>query len=68
MSAGYAHNDLTIIGTDPGVCAGLQRRHPHAVRGHGASTARIPGATVVDVTDTAMLEDILPQLVSRARA
>lgn len=65
MSAGYAHNDITIIGTDPGVCAGYNGG-THMPFEDMAMYRALPGATVVDVTDTAMLENIFPQLVSRA--
>ena len=64
MSAGYAHNDITIIGTDPGVCAAYNGG-THMPFEDMAMYRALPGATVVDVTDTAQLESIFPQLVKR---
>lgn len=62
MSAGYAHNDITILGTDPGVCAGYNGG-THMPFEDVAMYRALPGATVIDATDTAMLEDLLPKLV-----
>ena len=62
MSAGYAHNDITMIGSDPGVCA-TYNGGTHMPFEDMALYRSIPGATVVDVTDAAMLENILPKLV-----
>ncbi len=64
MSAGYAHNDITIIGTDPGVCAAYNGG-THMPFEDMAMYRALPGATVVDVTDTAQLENIFRQLVKR---
>ena len=64
MSAGYAHNDITIIGTDPGVCAAYNGG-THMPFEDMAMYRALPGATVVDVTDTAQLENIFPQLAKR---
>lgn len=64
LSAGYAKNDLTMIGTDPGVCAAYNGG-THMPFEDMALYRAIPGATVIDVTDTAMLEDILPKVVAR---
>lgn len=64
MSAGYAHNDITIIGTDPGVCAAYNGG-THMPFEDMSMYRALPGATVVDVTDTAQLENIFPQLVKR---
>ena len=64
MSAGYAHNDITIIGTDPGVCAAYNGG-THMPFEDMALYRALPGATVVDVADTAQLENIFPQLVKR---
>ncbi len=62
MSAGYAHNDITVIGTDPGVCAGYNGG-THMPFEDMALYRALPGATVVDVADTAQLESVFPQLV-----
>lgn len=64
MSCGYAHNDITMIGTDPGVTAGFNGG-THMPFEDMAIYRALPGATVIDVTDCAMLEDILPKLVER---
>ena len=62
MSCGYAHNDITMIGTDPGVTAGYNGG-THMPFEDVAMYRALPGATVIDATDTAMMEDILPKLV-----
>ena len=49
MSAGYAHNDITIIGTDPGVCAAYNGG-THMPFEDMAMYRALPGATVVDET------------------
>lgn len=64
MSCGYAHNDITMIGTDPGITAAYNGG-THMPFEDVAMYRALPGATVVDVTDCAMLEDILPKLVDR---
>lgn len=64
LSAGYAHNDVTVIGTDPGVCAAFNGG-THMPFEDVALYRAIPGATIIDVTDSTMLEDILPKLVER---
>ncbi|MCQ2437164.1 MAG: transketolase family protein [Clostridia bacterium] len=64
LSAGYAHNDITMIGSDPGVTAGFNGG-THMPFEDVALYRAIPGATVVDVADSAQLENILPKLVMR---
>lgn len=64
LSGGYAGNDITMIGTDPGVTAAFNGG-THMPFEDMALYRAIPGATVVDVTDSAMLLDILPKLVER---
>ena len=64
LSAGYAHNDITVIGTDPGVCAAFNGG-THMPFEDVALYRAVPGATIIDVTDSAMLVDILPKLVER---
>ena len=61
MSAAYAQNAITVIGSDPGVTAAFNGG-THMPFEDMALYRAIPGATVVDVTDTAMLEDVLPKL------
>ncbi len=63
LSAGYARNDITVIGTDPGVCAAFNGG-THMPFEDVALYRAIPTATVFDITDTVMFEDILCQAVN----
>ncbi len=63
LSGGYAGNDITVIGSDPGVTAAFNGG-THMPFEDVALYRAIPGATVIDVTDTAMLSDILPKVVN----
>lgn len=60
LSAGYAKNDITILGTDPGVCATFNGG-THMPFEDMALYRALPGATVIDITDTVMLETVLRQ-------
>lgn len=64
LSAGYARNDVTIIGSDPGVCAAFNGG-THMPFEDMALYRAIPMATVIDITDSVMLESVLPQCVNR---
>jgi transketolase len=64
LSAGYAKNDITILGTDPGVCATFNGG-THMPFEDMALYRALPGATVIDITDTVMLETVLRQCPSR---
>ena len=64
LSAGYGDNPITMIGSDPGVCAAFNGG-THMPFEDMALYRAIPGATVMDVTDAAMLEDVLKQSVNR---
>ncbi len=64
LSAGYAKNDITIIGTDPGVCASFNGG-THMPFEDMALYRALPGATVLDITDTVMLETVLRQCQER---
>lgn len=64
MSAGYAGNDITVIGSDPGITAGYNGG-THMPFEDMAMYRALPGATVVDVADSAQLEGIFEQLVNR---
>lgn len=64
LSAGYAKNDITVIGTDPGVCASFNGG-THMPFEDVALYRTIPTATIVDITDTVMFENLLPQLIER---
>lgn len=60
LSGGYAHNDMTIIGTDPGVCAQLNGG-THMPFEDMALYRSLPGSHVIDIADTAQLADVLGQ-------
>lgn len=64
LSGGYAKNDITIIGTDPGVTATMNGG-THMPFEDVALYRALPGATVIDVTDPAMLISVLSQCVDR---
>lgn len=63
LSAGYAGNAITVIGTDPGVCAAFNGG-THMPFEDVALYRAIPGATVMEITDPAMFEAVLPQAVN----
>ncbi len=65
LSAGYAKNDITVIGSDPGVCASFNGG-THMPFEDMALYRAIPGSTVIDIADTAMLASVLRQLPDRA--
>lgn len=60
LSAGYAHNDITVIGTDPGVCASFNGG-THMPFEDIALYRTIPTATILDITDANMLISVLRQ-------
>ncbi len=60
LSGGYAGNSVTVIGTDPGVCAAFNGG-THMPFEDMALYRALPGAYVFDMTDAAMLKDILAQ-------
>ena len=60
LSAGYAKNDITVIGTDPGVCATFNGG-THMPFEDVALYRTIPTATIVDITDVPMLVSVLRQ-------
>ena len=64
MSAGYAHNDITMIGTDPGVTAAMNGG-THMPFEDVALYRALPGSTIVDMADTAQAADVFPKLVKR---
>lgn len=63
LSAGYAKNDITIIGTDPGVTA-MYNGGTHMPFEDIALYRTIPTATIIDMTDEVMLKALLPQCVN----
>ena len=64
LSGGYAKNDITIIGTDPGVTATLNGG-THMPFEDVALYRALPGSTVIDVTDPTLLISVLRQCVNR---
>lgn len=64
LSAGYAGNPVTVLGTDPGVCASFNGG-THMPFEDMALYRAVPGATVLDVSDPAMLDSVLRQAVNR---
>ena len=55
LSAGYALNDITVIGTDPGITAAFNGG-THMPFEDMALYRALPGATIFDITDVAMME------------
>jgi transketolase len=64
LSAGYAKNSITVIGTDPGVTATLNGG-THMPFEDVALYRALPTATIIDVTDPAMLISVLRQCKDR---
>ena len=64
LSAGYARNDITVIGTDPGVCAAFNGG-THMPFEDVALYRTIPTATILDITDANMLISVLRQCKDR---
>lgn len=64
LSAGYAGNDITIIGSDPGITAAYNGG-THMPFEDMALYRAIPGATVMDISDTAMCESVLDKCFDR---
>ena len=64
LSGGYAKNDITIIGTDPGVTATMNGG-THMPFEDVALYRALPGSTVIDVTDPTLLASVLRQCVNR---
>ena len=60
LSGGYAKNDITILGSDPGITAAYNGG-THMPFEDMALYRTIPGATVIDISDTAMCESVLEQ-------
>lgn len=60
LSAGYANNPITVIGTDPGITAAFNGG-THMPFEDVALYRALPNATIVDITDVPMLIDVLKQ-------
>ncbi len=64
LSGGYAKNDITILGSDPGVTAALNGG-THMPFEDMALYRALPGSTVIDVSDPVLLESVLRECVDR---
>ncbi len=64
LSGGYAGNSITVIGSDPGVTAAFNGG-THMPFEDVALYRALPGAVVLDITDSAMLSDLLEQCKER---
>ena len=62
LSGAYAKNPMTLIGTDPGVCAAMNGG-THMPFEDMALYRAIPEATIIEATDTVQLENVFPKLV-----
>ena len=61
MSGSYSKSNLKIVGSDPGIAAEFNGG-THAAMEDVALMRALPGMTVIDVTDTVMLKDIMTQI------
>ena len=64
LSGGYAKNDITVIGTDPGVTATMNGG-THMPFEDVALFNALPHATVIDASDPACLVSVLKQSINR---
>ena len=64
LSGGYGKNDITVIGTDPGVTAAMNGG-THMPFEDVALYSVLPGSTVIDVSDPTCLVSVLKQCVYR---
>lgn len=64
LSAGYAKNDITVIGSDAGVYASFNGG-THMPFEDMALYRSLPGATVMDIADVTLLADVLRQCPAR---
>lgn len=62
LSIGYAKNNVVLIGSDAGVTAAYNGG-THMPFEDMALYRAMPHSTVIDVTDSAMLESLLPKLI-----
>jgi transketolase len=65
LSGGYAKNDITVIGTDPGVTAAMNGG-THMPFEDIALYRTIPTATVIDCSDPNCLISVLSQCINRS--
>lgn len=63
LSAGYTGNDITVVGTDAGICAAFNGG-THMPFEDMALYRAIPTATVIDIADASQMTDVLKQVSS----
>ncbi len=63
MSGGYAQLNVKVVGSDPGVGSGLNGG-THQANEDIALMSAVPGMTIVEPSDSAMLLDLLPKIAS----
>ncbi len=64
LSGGYAGNSITVLGSDPGVTAEYNGG-THMPFEDMALYRALPGAAVLDISDPAMLENVIPKCLER---
>ncbi len=64
LSGGYAKNDITVVGTDPGVTATMNGG-THMPFEDTALYNVLPGSTVIDISDPTCLASVLKQCQNR---
>lgn len=61
MSGAYAKRNVKMIGSDPGICAGLNGG-THMALEDVAMMRAVPEVTIIEPTDTAMLQNLIPKI------
>lgn len=61
MSGAYARRNVKMVGSDPGVCAGLNGG-THMAFEDVAMMRAVPGMTIIEPTDAVMLENLIPKI------
>lgn len=62
LSAGYAKNDITVLGSDAGITAALNGGTHMPFEDMALYTA-LPGSTVIDVSDATCLDSVIRQSI-----
>lgn len=61
MSGAYAKRNVKMLGSDPGICAGLNGG-THMAFEDVAMMRAVPELTIIEPTDVVMLENLLPKI------
>lgn len=61
MSGAYAKRNVKMVGSDPGVCAGLNGG-THMALEDVAMMRAVPEMTIIEPTDSAMLKNLIPKI------